>query len=100
MKEAGDKITEDDKATVQTEIDALKAVLEKYKETEELTDEQVQEIKDAQEKLMNAGQPVFTKMYEQAAQEAQAQQQAEGATDAGAETSQDDNVEDADYEEV
>ena len=99
IKEAGDKITEDDKTTVQTEVDALKAVLEKYKETEELTDEQVQEIKDAQEKLMNASQPVFTKMYEQAAQEAQAAQQAEGA-DAGAETSQDDNVEDADYEEV
>ena len=100
IKEAGDKITEDDKSKVQAEVDALKAVLEKYKETEELTDEQVQEIKDAQEKLMNASQPVFTKMYEQAAQEAQAAQQAEGATDAGAEKSQDDNVEDADYEEV
>ena len=99
IKEAGDKITEDDKSKVQAEVDALKAVLEKYKETEELSDEQVQEIKDAQEKLMNASQPVFTKMYEQAAQEAQAAQQAEGA-DAGAETSQDDNVEDADYEEV
>ena len=98
IKEAGDKITEDDKSKVQAEVDALKAVLEKYKETEELTDEQVQEIKDAQEKLMNASQPVFTKMYEQAAQEAQAAQQAEGATDTGA--SQDDNVEDADYEEV
>ena len=98
IKEAGDKITEDDKSKVQAEVDALKAVLEKYKETEELTDEQVQEIKDAQEKLMNASQPVFTKMYEQAAQEAQAAQQAEGATDANA--SQDDNVEDADYEEV
>ena len=100
IKEAGDKITEDDKSKVQTEVDALKAVLEKYKETEELSDEQVQEIKDAQEKLMNASQPVFTKMYEQAAQEAQAAQQAEGAADAGAEKSQDDNVEDADYEEV
>ena len=99
IKEAGDKITEDDKSKVQAEVDALKAVLEKYKETEELTDEQVQEIKDAQEKLMNASQPVFTKMYEQAAQEAQAaQQQTEGAADANA--SQDDNVEDADYEEV
>ena len=98
IKEAGDKITEDDKTKVQTEVDALKAVLEKYKETEELSDEQVQEIKDAQEKLMNASQPVFTKMYEQAAQEAQAAQQAEGTADAGA--SQDDNVEDADYEEV
>ena len=98
IKEAGDKITEDDKSKVQAEVDALKAVLEKYKETEELTDEQVQEIKDAQEKLMNASQPVFTKMYEQAAQEAQAAQQTEGAADANA--SQDDNVEDADYEEV
>ena len=99
IKEAGDKITEDDKSKVQAEVDALKAVLEKYKETEELTDEQVQEIKDAQEKLMNASQPVFTKMYEQAAQEAQAaQQQTEGAADANA--SKDDNVEDADYEEV
>ena len=98
LKEAGDKITEDDKATVQKEIDALKEVLEKYKETEELTDEQVQEIKDAQEKLMNAGQPVFTKMYEQAAQEAQAQQQTEGAADANA--PKDDDVVDGDFEEV
>ena len=100
LKEAGDKITEDDKATVQKEIDALKEVLEKYKETEELTDEQVQEIKDAQEKLMNAGQPVFTKMYEQAAQEAQAAQQAEGATADNANASNDDDVVDGDFEEV
>ncbi len=101
IKEAGDKITEDDKSKVQAEVDALKAVLEKYKETEELTDEQVQEIKDAQEKLMNASQPVFTKMYEQAAQEAQAaQQQTEGAADADSNAPKDDNVEDADYEEV
>ena len=100
LKEAGDKITEDDKATVQKEIDALKEVLEKYKETEELTDEQVQEIKDAQEKLMNAGQPVFTKMYEQAAQEAQAAQQAEGATETQANASNDDDVVDGDFEEV
>ena len=100
IKEAGDKITEEDKTTVQTEVDALKAVLEKYKETEELTDEQVQEIKDAQEKLMTASQPVFTKMYEQAAQEAQAAQQTEGAADANADTSKDDDVVDGDYTEV
>ena len=100
IKEAGDKITEEDKTTVQTEVDALKAVLEKYKETEELTDEQVQEIKDAQEKLMTASQPVFTKMYEQAAQEAQAAQQTEGAAEANADTSKDDDVVDGDYTEV
>ncbi len=101
LKEAGDKITEDEKATVQKEIDNLKAILEKCKDGEEISDETVQEIKDAQEKLMNAGQPVFTKMYEQAAQAAQAAQgaqQTEGAT--ATDNADDAGVVDGEYTEV
>ncbi len=98
LKEAGDKITEDEKNTVQTEVDALKAVLEKCKEGEEISEDLVKEINDAKEKLMTASQPVFTKMYEQAAAEAQAQQQAQG--DAANADATEDGVEDADFTEV
>lgn len=98
LKEAGDKITEDEKNTVQTEVDALKAVLEKCKEGEEISENLVKEINDAKEKLMTASQPVFTKMYEQAAAEAQAQQQAQG--DAANADATEDGVEDADFTEV
>ncbi len=57
MKEAGDKLDENDKATLQAAIDAAK------KELESDDDER---IKAAYDTLMNSVQPVFAKLYQQA----------------------------------
>ncbi len=54
-----------DKAAVEADVQALKDLLAKAN-TEELTDEQVAEIKAGKEKLMESAQKLFTKMYEQA----------------------------------
>lgn len=67
--------------------DKLKAALESDNE---------EEIKTAKDELQEIVTALTTKMYEQAAQAAQAQQGAEGEN-AG---QQDDNVVDAEYEEV
>ena len=63
LKEVGDKISADDKAKVQAEIDSLKAVIEKSN-IDSMTDAEVDEIKAGKERLMNVAQPVFAKMYE------------------------------------
>ena len=63
LKEVGDKISADDKAKVQAEIDSLKAAIEKTN-IESMTDAEIDELKAGKERLMNVAQPVFTKMYE------------------------------------
>ena len=55
MKEAGDKIDENDKATLQTAIDDAK---------KELESDDDDRIKAAYEKLMQDVQPVFAKLYQ------------------------------------
>jgi molecular chaperone DnaK len=55
MKEAGDKIDENDKATLQTAIDSAKA---------ELASDDDERIKSAYDKLMQDVQPVFAKLYQ------------------------------------
>ncbi|MBQ3785651.1 MAG: Hsp70 family protein, partial [Lachnospiraceae bacterium] len=65
LADVGDKISESDKATVEADIAALKALLEKYPNAEEMTSDQVGEMKAAQEKMMSDSQSLFTKMYEQ-----------------------------------
>jgi len=67
MKEAGDKLDENDKATLQAAIDAAK---------KELESDDDDRIKAAYDKLMQDVQPVFTKMYQAGA--------AAGADNAGA----------------
>ncbi len=57
MKESGDKLSEEDKATLQSAVDEAK------KELESDDDER---IKAAFDTLSNAVQPVFAKMYQQA----------------------------------
>ncbi len=64
LNDVGDKISEDEKASVEADVAALKEILEKTKDVE-LTSDQVAEIKAAQEKLMTGAQALFTKMYEQ-----------------------------------
>jgi len=64
LNDVGDKISADEKASVEADAAALKEILEKTKDVE-LTSDQVAEIKAAQEKLMTGAQALFTKMYEQ-----------------------------------
>ncbi len=91
MKDMEENITEDDKAVIQPEIDAVNAI----KDGEDL-----EAIKAATEKLAQVSQEVFGRVYQQQAQQAQsAGQEAsnEGEQDTDA---QDENVVDADYEVV
>ena len=71
MKEAGDKLSDEDKATLQSAVDAAK---------KELESEDDERIKAAFDTLQNAVQPVFAKMYQQA-QAAGAQGAPDGSDD-------------------
>ena len=64
LKEAGDKIDANDKAAVETDLNALKDLLAQTANAE-LTDAQIADIKAAQEKMMESAQKLFAKMYEQ-----------------------------------
>ena len=101
LKEVGDKISADDKAKVQAEIDSLKAAIEKTN-IESMTDAEIDELKAGKERLMNVAQPVFTKMYEAQNPNAGAGPQAGPQGDAGQLNYQNNNddVVDGDYTEV
>ena len=103
LEEVGDKLADSDKAAVQSDLDAVKAILEKTKD-QEMSDSDVDELKAAKEKLTNSAQTLFTKMYEN-------MQQAQGAAGpdmsgaagpdmGGASASADDDVIDGDFREV
>ena len=101
LKEVGDKISADDKAKVQAEIDSLKAAIEKTN-IESMTDAEIDELQAGKERLMNVAQPVFTKMYEAQNPNAGAGPQAGPQGDAGQQNYQNNNddVVDGDYTEV
>ena len=63
LSDVGDKISESDKAAVQADLEAVKAILERTKDAE-MSDSDVSELKAAKEKLTNSAQSLFTKMYE------------------------------------
>lgn len=103
LKDVGDKLSESEKAPVEADLQALKDILEKTKDVQELSDSQLDELKAGKEKLMTSAQALFTKVYEQA--------QASGAagSDMGAGAGPDmntgsaapeDDVVDGDYREV
>ena len=107
LKEAGDKIDANDKAAVESDLNALKDILAKCTNPDEVTDSQVADIKAAQEKMMESAQKLFAKMYE--AQNPQggaagAGPDMGGASQGGATGSNEagygDDVVDADYKEV
>ena len=64
MEEVGDKLDPTDKANVEAELNTLKELAEKA-DPENMTDDQVVELKGQQEKAMSAAQKLFEKMYEQ-----------------------------------
>ena len=100
LNEVGDKVSADDKAKVQSEIDSLKSLLSNCN-TDDLTDAQIEDIKAGKQRLMDAAQGVFAKMYEAAGAQAGAGPQGAGPNP-GADTSyqNSDDVVDADYKEV
>ena len=102
LNDVGDKISADEKASVEADVAALKEILERTKDAE-LTSDQVAEIKAAQEKLMTGAQALFTKMYEnmQGANGAGPDMSnMGGAADTGAQGAADDDIIDGDFREV
>ena len=88
----------------EADLNALKAMVEAHQNAEDMTDDQVAEMKAAKEKLTESAQKVFAKMYEQA-QQAQGAGPDMGAAgpdmgSANAGSNADDDVVDADYKEV
>ena len=103
LKEVGDKVSADDKAKVQTEIDSLKDLLNQTANVDELTDTQINDLKAGKQRLMDAAQGVFTKMYEAAGANAQGSagpNPGAGAAGGSASYQNNDDVVDADYKEV
>ena len=104
LSEVGDKISDSEKSGVEADLKALEDILSAHP-LESITKDGAEQIKAAQEKLMQSSQALFTKVYEQA--------QAAGAEGAGAEAggsanagqstgtgNADDNVVDGDFKEV
>ena len=65
IEEVGDKLDANDKTAVDADLAALKDLIAKAP-VDNMTDEQVAEIKAAKEKLMESAQKLFAKVYEQA----------------------------------
>ena len=102
LEDVGDKIPEADKASVQEDLSALKALLDQTKD-QEMTESQVADMKAAQEKLMQSAQTLFSKFYEQAQAAGGAGPDMGGAADAGAAdtgSAPEDDVIDGDFREV
>ena len=102
LTDVGSQISDSDKATVEADLKALEDVLA-ANPLEGITKDGAEQIKAAQEKLMQSSQALFTKVYEQAQAAGAA---GAGAADVGATASEgqsgnaDDNVVDGDFKEV
>ena len=64
LEEVGDKLDASAKATIEEDITRLKELLEKTN-PEVMSDGEVEDLKNAKEKLMNNAQELFAKLYEQ-----------------------------------
>ena len=93
LGEFGDKISADEKSSVQAKIDALK---------EALKGTDIEAIKSKQKELETEFQGVATKVYQQAAAQAQQAQGAQAGPDAGADGASDngDDVIDAEFSDA
>ncbi len=85
LGEFGDKISADEKSSVQAKIDALK---------EALKGTDIEAIKSKQKELETEFQGVATKVYQQAASQAQQAQSAQAGPDTGADGTSSDNGDD------
>ena len=98
LNEVGDKISADEKAGVEAELAAVKAILDRTA-NQEMSDSDVDELKAAKEKLMSSAQALFTKMYESMQGAQGAGPDMGGAAGAGS-TAAGDDIIDGDYREV
>ena len=67
MEEVGDKLDPADKTEVENDINALKEIVNKIQDNE-VSEDQINEIKAAKDKLMASSQKVFEKLYSQGAE--------------------------------
>ena len=81
LEEVGDKLDANDKAEVESDLNALKEAINRAP-VDQMTDAQVEDIKAGKEKLMASAQKLFAKVYEQA-QSAGAQREAGPDMNAG-----------------
>ncbi|MCQ2537639.1 MAG: molecular chaperone DnaK [Lachnospiraceae bacterium] len=103
LKEVGDKLADSDKAAVQADLERLKELVNKAN-PEVMSEGEVNDLKNAKEKLMESAQTLFTKLYE--SQQGAAGQAGPdmggfqgGYQDAGSSNANDDVV-DGDFREV
>ena len=100
LDEVGDKISASEKESVEADLNALKAVVDRTT-PDNISEADTDELKAGTEKLMTGAQALFAKLYEQ-----NQGAQAGGPDMGGAQTAQDagytqeDNVVDGDYREV
>ena len=88
LKDLGDKVSNEDKEKAEAEMKDLKEALEKGN---------VEDIKAKKDKLQETAMAFATKVYEEAAKQAQAEQGNEANTESS--DKKDDNVVDAEFEE-
>ena len=102
LKEAGDKVDAGNKATVESDLAELKAVLDRTKDQPDMSDVDVDALKSGKEKLMNDSQQLFNAMYQNMQQNQQAGGQQAGPNPdmGGQQNSGADDVVDGDYREV
>ena len=102
LKEAGDKVDAGNKATVESDLAELKAVLDRTKDQPDMSDADVDALKSGKEKLMNDSQQLFNAMYQNMQQNQQADGQQAGPNPdmGGQQNGGADDVVDGDYREV
>ncbi len=102
LKEAGDKVDAGNKATVESDLTELKAVLDRTKDQPDMSDADVDALKSGKEKLMNDSQQLFNAMYQNMQQNQQAGGQQAGPNPdmGGQQNGGADDVVDGDYREV
>jgi len=103
LKSTGDKIDQNEKASVEADLQAVKDIIAKYPDASQpMSDADLDALKAAKEKLMNGAQNLFSEMYKNMQQNQQGGPQAGPGSNASQEASggNDDDVVDADYKEV
>lgn len=99
LSEAGDKIDAAAKETVEEDLKRLKELIEKSN-PEVMSDGEVEDIKNAKDKLMNDAQALFAKLYEQSGAAGAGPDMSGNAGNAGTTETYDGDVVDGDYKEV
>ena len=98
LQEVGDKIDANDKAAIETDLNALKEAVNRAP-IDSMTDDQVNDMKAAKERLMETAQKLFSKVYENAQAQGQGASGADYTQEAN-QSQQDGDVVDGEFKEV